>query len=54
MEQQQEPEVPAVIPGEEPQDEMPSIDVKMEGRLGFSDIEKFGKEKVSEIDRSKT
>lgn len=50
MEQQQEPEVPAVIPGEEPQDEMPSIDVKMEGRLGFSDIEKFGKEKASEID----
>ena len=48
--EQQEPEVPAVIPGEEPQDEMPSIDVKMEGRLGFSDIEKFGKEKAREID----
>lgn len=29
MEQSQEPEVPAVIPGEEPQDEMPTIDVQM-------------------------
>ena len=29
MEQQQEPEVPAIIPGEEPQDEMPSIDVQL-------------------------
>ena len=31
----------------------PKIDVKMEGRLGFSDIEKFGKEKASEIDALK-
>ena len=29
MEQSQEPEVPAVIPGQEPQDEMPTIDVQM-------------------------
>jgi hypothetical protein len=29
MEQSQEPEVPAVIPGEQPQDEMPTIDVQM-------------------------
>lgn len=29
MDQAQEPEVPAVIPGEEPQEEMPTIDVAM-------------------------
>jgi len=29
MDQEQEPEVPAVIPGEEPQEEMPTIDVAM-------------------------
>lgn len=47
-----EPEVPAVIPGEEPQDEMPSIDVQlpMEGRMGFSDLEKLGKENASKVD----
>lgn len=47
-----EPEVPAVIPGEEPQDEMPTIDVQlpMEGRMGFSDLEKLGKENASKVD----
>lgn len=47
-----EPEVPAVIPGEEPQHEMPSIDVQlpMEGRMGFSDLEKLGKENASKVD----